>query len=154
MHKYLRLFDDNFLNKPMFVSKSWLNRAQKNNLAPGGSAKLLLWLMTVESVVPITLRPEASTVNGVVRSIKKTRKKKILKTKYFGSKDFHFYQANPGILLLGIYNNSFCIWWWTNVLNFSICYMQCCISGSVFMSFLDPDPYSEYGSESKHANIG
>ena len=26
--------------------------------------------------------------------------------------------------------------------------------GSVFRSFLDPDPYSEYGSGSTHANIG
>ena len=24
---------------------------------------------------------------------------------------------------------------------------QCCGSGSVFRSFLDPDPYSEYGSD-------
>ena len=29
---------------------------------------------------------------------------------------------------------------------------QCCGSGSVFRSFLDPDPYSEYGAT--HANIG
>ena len=26
--------------------------------------------------------------------------------------------------------------------------------GSVFRSYLDPDPYSEYGSGSSHANIG
>ena len=33
---------------------------------------------------------------------------------------------------------------------------MCCGSGSgsIFRSFLDPDPYSEYGSGSTHANLG
>ena len=30
---------------------------------------------------------------------------------------------------------------------------QCCGSGYVFRSFMDPDPYSEYGSGFTHLNI-
>ena len=41
---------------------------------------------------------------------------------------------------------------WTQIREFDR--NQCCGSGSVFRSFLDPDPYSEYVYGSTRANVG